>query len=93
MSQKEKILNVLADYEPHSSFEIVERAYGIRGPSLARLGARIWDLRKAGYQIESWRDKENHTKHWYQLRPPGPFVSVFHSDLRSETEKRELLAV
>lgn len=77
MSQINSILEILSDWQPHSSFELVERAYGSHGPSLARLGARIWDLKQKGYEIIGWRDPENPKKYWYQLRSlPGPEYEV-----------------
>lgn len=68
-SQTTEILNVLSDHMAHSSFELVERVYHANGPTLARLGARIWDLRQKGWRIDSWRDQVDRSKHWYCLRP------------------------
>jgi len=67
MSQIKRILEILLDKKPHSSFELVKRAYGSHGPSLARLGARIWDIKQKGYEIIGWHDPDDPKKYWYQL--------------------------
>ena len=72
MSQTEIIRRVLVDGRPHSAYElariIARRKYGgARIEHGIRIGARIWDLRKAGLVIQSWRDEENSRKCWYQL--------------------------
>lgn len=67
MSQIERLLEVLKDKQPHSNFGIMERMYPQGKQGLFRLGARIWDLKGKGYEIEAWHDKENSTKYWYQL--------------------------
>lgn len=77
MSQLKRILEILSDWQPHSSFELVERAYGSHGPSLARLGARIWDLKQKGCEIAGWRDPDDPKKYWYQLKGlPVPAYEV-----------------
>jgi len=72
MSQAEIIRRVLIDGRPHSAYElariIARRKYG--GAQIEhgiRIGARIWDLRKAGMDIQSWRDEGNPQKCWYLL--------------------------
>ena len=72
MNQTEIIEQVFADGRPHSAYElariVARKKYG--GAQIEhgiRIGARIWDLRKAGLDIQSWRDEENSRKCWYQL--------------------------
>lgn len=67
MSQADRLLKELQDGQPHSSIELVKAVYDSTGPSIARLGARIWDLRSKGHPIKSWKDPERHTIQWYQL--------------------------
>ena len=66
MSQINLILNLLQDGQAHRTDEIVKKVYG-EGLSLARVGARIWDLKKRGYAIRGWKDPKIKTLYWYQL--------------------------
>lgn len=77
MSQADVMLRLLSDYQPHSTREIVERVYGLNAPSIARVGARIYDLKQQGHVIESWTDKENRTIQWYRLKEPAPVQMAF----------------
>ena len=67
MSQVERIKAILQDGEWHSNFEIIELAYLMNHASSARLSARIYDLKKQGYDIEGKDDKNNQTKYWYRM--------------------------
>lgn len=67
MSQIEKLYNLLKDGRPHRTDEIMSIVYGGDHLGLARVGARIWDLKKKGYEINGRKDKENMTLYWYQL--------------------------
>lgn len=58
-SQKERLLGLLKDKEWHSTVEIMEKVYGSERYGLSRVGARIYDLKKDGYQIESERLKDS----------------------------------
>ena len=68
-SQKQQILEILLDGEPHRSDEFQERMFGSTKYGLFRLGARIWDLKQEGHLIRGWRDSEWPTLYWYQLLP------------------------
>lgn len=65
-----ELYEALKDGRPHSSFELVKSVYGATGPSIARLGARIWDLKHDGCMIESWKDEKNKAMWWYQMHVP-----------------------
>jgi hypothetical protein len=53
-TQIERLMEVLKDKKVHEVPEILRRVYGVRGPSSARLGSRIHDLRsKWGLDIET----------------------------------------
>ena len=67
MSQKDSLFLLLNDGEPHSTVEILEVVYGGSHLGLARVGARIYDLRREGYDITGWKDKENPAIYWYQM--------------------------
>lgn len=68
MSQCDRLYLVLADGEKHSTPEILERVYGGSHLGLARVGARIHDLRKEGYEIDGWKDEQNKTIYWYKMK-------------------------
>lgn len=66
MSQTQKLLDILLDGKRHTVPFLIGKVYGIKkGPTSARLAARVCDLRKRGYKIES--DKLKGTKWWYQM--------------------------
>ena len=67
MSQKDSLFILLSDGEPHSTIEILEVVYGGSHLGLARVGARIYDLRRGGYDIQGWKDKDNPAIYWYQM--------------------------
>lgn len=75
MSQLEVIKRLLSDGKAHSAYElaraVAEQCYnGARDIEHGlRIGARIWDLRKHGLDIEGFRDKDNPQKYYYQLKP------------------------
>jgi hypothetical protein len=56
-SQSQLILECLSDGQVHPVTEITRRCYKMRMPTIARLGARIYDLRKQGHEILTlpWR--------------------------------------
>ncbi len=67
MSQKERILEILKDCQPHSTFEIVETLFPGGMAGIFRLGARVWDIQKEGYVINGWHDPNDRRKYWYQI--------------------------
>lgn len=54
-SQKEKLFALLSDYEWHDTVQILERVYGGDHLGLARVGARIHDIKNDGYEVSCRR--------------------------------------
>lgn len=70
VSQTDKLYDLLSDGNAHRTDEIVSKAYS--GGSLARVGARIWDIkRKYGVEIIGWHDEKNPSLYWYQIKAPA----------------------
>lgn len=67
-NQADKILSLLQDGLPHSTDEISKRVYGADHAGTTRIGARIFDLRKRGYDILGFADKDNRSLFYYQLK-------------------------
>jgi len=58
-TQKQKLLEVLKDREWHTTVEILGKVYGLDHSGIARIGARIHDLKEDGYRIESEKLKDS----------------------------------
>jgi len=73
-SQASRLLALLKDGQPHSTPEILRVVYNLHDDKgIARIGARIFDLKAKGHEISGWNDKENPAIHWYVLgNPPKP---------------------
>ena len=71
MAQWQLILDLLLDMKPHSNFEICEKCYKIE-KGVCNTKGRMWDLKQKGCIFDSWQDKENSRKHWYQLKYAPP---------------------
>ncbi len=77
MTQTERLRALLDDGQPHDTVEIMQRVYGGDHLGLARVGARIFDIRKAlppGYSIET---KRKGTITIYRLIRPAPPMDLF----------------
>jgi hypothetical protein len=75
ISQAEKLRRLLSDGEPHSTVEIMEKVYGGSHLGLARVGARIYDLKRGGHEITGWKDEKQPQIYWYQMTvKPRPRV-------------------
>jgi len=68
-SQKEKLYELLKDGFPHRTDEIMEKVYGNDHCGLARVGARIWDLKNAGHAIIGYKDADHPSLYFYRLQP------------------------
>ena len=72
-SQVEKIYNILKDGLPHRFDEIQESLFGGTKYGAFRLGARIFDIKeKYGVEINGWKDRQNPSLYWYQLKVKEP---------------------
>lgn len=66
-SQAQRLDDLLSDFAPHRTDEIVEKVYGSSRLTLARPAARVYDLKQRfGYAINGWHDKDNPSLYWYQ---------------------------
>lgn len=81
MSQANRLLQLLADGKVHRTDEILEKVYGGSHLGIARVGARIWDLKSRGHKIIGWKDPDHPSLYFYQLlfaqstekpKPPEP---------------------
>lgn len=68
MSQTEKLYELLKDGQEHSTIEIMEKVYGGSHLGLARVGARIYDIKKKyGVRIEGRTNTVNPTIYHYRM--------------------------
>lgn len=68
MSQLDLLYDLLYDGLPHRTDEIMKVVYGSDHLGLARVGARIYDLKKRmNVIIKSWPDPEKKSLTWYQM--------------------------
>ena len=78
MTQKERLKAVLDDGKPHRTDELLERVYGAAHLGIARLGARVYEVRESlpsTKQIRAWKDKVTPSLTWYQLVDAPPEAS------------------
>jgi hypothetical protein len=67
-SQTELLYKLLSDGQPHRTDQIQSSVYGGKHLGLARVGARVFDVKKKyQVQIEGWHDAENPSLFWYQM--------------------------
>ncbi len=73
MSQTEKLYELLKDGRPHRTDEILRVVYGSSHNGIARIGARISDLKNGKWsqgihcRIIGWHDANTSALYWYQL--------------------------
>ena len=70
MSQTAKLKELLLDTEPHNTLEIRQVVYGNEILNMARIAARVNDLKKEGYVIKGFK-KDG--KYWYQMQTAKTF--------------------
>lgn len=69
MSQKDKLIELLSDGKAHRTDQIMRVVYGGDHLGLARVGARIYDIKQVKkVEIESWPDADNRALHWYRMK-------------------------
>jgi hypothetical protein len=69
-SHKQQVLEILKSGFPCRTDEITQKMFGTADTSrigLFHLPARIYELRKDGYNIKSYRDDDNKALWWYIL--------------------------
>lgn len=66
MTNKERVFEILSDYKPHSTYEIMETLYPSGKAGLFRLAAYVGFLKGDGHDIDGWFDEHDHKKYWYQ---------------------------
>lgn len=72
MSQTDKLYNLLKSGRAYRTDEIMEQVYGNDHLGLARIGARIYDLKKKyGVDIRGKKDDENPSLYWYWIVKPS----------------------
>ncbi|MFA6097578.1 MAG: hypothetical protein WC788_08215 [Candidatus Paceibacterota bacterium] len=70
-SQTQKVYELLKDGKAHRTDEIMALCYGSDHLGLARIGARIFDIkREYGVEIEGWKDETTPSLFWYQMKVP-----------------------
>lgn len=70
MSQTDKLLELLKSGRWIRTDFILENVYGSDHLGIARIGARIADLKKRGAKIEGRRDPQKPTLYWYKMTSP-----------------------
>jgi hypothetical protein len=76
MTQTERLYNLLKDGNPHRTDEILRIVYGSEHTGLARIGARVDDLKKGKWrgqvrcEIVGHKDPQNQALYFYKLIPP-----------------------
>lgn len=70
MSQTIRLYELLSDYKTHDTIEILERVYGGSHLGIARLSARILDVKKKyGVRIQSQKSPKKSIWEYQLLRP------------------------
>ncbi len=88
MTQTQKLKELLDDNMPHSTYEICASVYGNAHYGIARVGARIWDLRqKYLYEVIGWHDTENPSLYWYAHLPNS--WKIIYEDALKRMDKRD----
>jgi hypothetical protein len=76
MTQTESLYELLKDGLPHRTDEILRVVYGSEHNGLARIGARVDDLKKGKWrgqvrcEIVGYKDPDNQALYFYKLIPP-----------------------
>lgn len=67
-TQTDRLFNVLSDGYPHRTDEILRKVYGSDHLGIARIGARVADLKQKGYVIPDAKpDPNKPTLYWYRM--------------------------
>lgn len=85
-TQKQKLKEVLKDGHWHDTVEILGRVYGQDQSGIARIAARISDLKKDGYGIES--ERKNGSIWQYRLVEQPMLVPDARGNTQSNVSER-----
>lgn len=96
-SQADLLFNLLRDEQPHDTREIMAKVYGNDHLGLARVGARVWDVKNkpekyGDVEFKGWHDKENASIYWYQMTFRKPQVlnpQVYSQEYLERQEKKK----
>jgi hypothetical protein len=69
-TQAERLLALLKEGRPVRTDEILLKVYGSEHMGIARIGARIADLKNLGHNITGHHDPRNRKLYVYKLIPP-----------------------
>ena len=86
MSQTQKLYNLLSDGNPHRTDEIMLVVYGANHLGLARVSARIHDLKMEGHNITGRKDKNNPTLYWYMLKIEDTLFNIPENKIVSDQD-------
>ena len=86
-SQTQRLLELLSDGEPHRSDEILEKVYGGSHLGIARISARIYDLKQKGYDIVGFKDK--HKLDQFNFPEPIELTKTIHDIVNTNDKKPE----
>jgi hypothetical protein len=80
-----------ARLRPHNTVEILREVYGSEHLGIARIGARINDLKKLGHNIVAYHDPQNRKPYVYKLIPPEVPVMPPEPQNGSNTNQLQLI--
>lgn len=87
--QIDLLYDLLSDQKPHRTDEILKKVYGSGKLGIARIGARIYDI-KQRYSVEiiGWHDKLRPTLYWYMMKQTKFYEKQSSSTSRKVTKKK-----
>jgi len=91
-SQADKLYELLKSGRPVRTDEILRVVYGSSHSGIARIGARIHDIKgklPQGWTIRSWKDPERPSLWFYQLAKAGPMQLFSGYPTPSTIEEKE----
>ena len=93
LSQKELLYNLLSDQRPHRTDQIQRVVYGRNHLGLARVGARIYDIKQEyDVTITGWHDEKKPSLYWYQMTI-NPTKLVFKTKSHEDKNSSSRLGV
>lgn len=88
LSQTDKLYNLLSDQKPHFTDEILRKVYNSDTLRLARISARIGDIKKNyTVTIDGGRGKGKNKLYWYKMIK---LTNFYEEQTRTETRSVKL---